>query len=218
MRGGLRNLAQAAGVAILFASPASLAAEPARIVAFGDSLTAGYGLPPEEGFVPQLQRWLGDHGAEAEVQNAGVSGDTTAGGLARIDWTLSAPADAMIVTLGGNDLLRGLPPEEARANLDAILARIEAKGLPVLLVPMLAPGNYGPDYKASFDAIYADLAARHGALLADSFLAPILALPDRQQALADYIQPDGLHPTAKGVALVVETLGPKVLELLQRTE
>mgnify|MGYP001038237709 CR=1 FL=1 len=218
MRGGLRNLAQAAGVAILFASPASLAAEPARIVAFGDSLTAGYGLPPEEGFVPQLQRWLGDHGAEAEVQNAGVSGDTTAGGLARIDWTLSAPADAMIVTLGGNDLLRGLPPEEARANLDAILARIEAKGLPVLLVPMLAPGNYGPDYKASFDAIYADLAARHGALLADPFLAPILALPDRQQALADYIQPDGLHPTAKGVSLVVETLGPKVLELLQRTE
>lgn len=218
MRGGLRNLAQAAGVAILFASPASLAAEPARIVAFGDSLTAGYGLPPEEGFVPQLQRWLGDHGAEAEVQNAGVSGDTTAGGLARIDWTLSAPADAMIVTLGGNDLLRGLPPEEARANLDAILARIEAKGLPVLLVPMLAPGNYGPDYKASFDAIYADLAARHGALLADPFLAPILALPDRQQALADYIQPDGLHPTAKGVALVVEALGPKVLELLQRTE
>lgn len=218
MRGGLRNLAQAAGVAILFASPASLAAEPARIVAFGDSLTAGYGLPPEEGFVPQLQRWLGDHGAEAEVQNAGVSGETTAGGLARIDWTLSAPADAMIVTLGGNDLLRGLPPEEARANLDAILARIEAKGLPVLLVPMLAPGNYGPDYKASFDAIYADLAARHGALLADPFLAPILALPDRQQALADYIQPDGLHPTAKGVSLVVETLGPKVLELLQRTE
>lgn len=203
---------------MLLAAPAAPAAEPARIVAFGDSLTSGYGLPPEEGFVPQLQRWLGDHGAEAEVQNAGVSGDTTAGGLARIDWTLSAPADAMIVTLGGNDLLRGLPPEEARANLDAILARVEAKGLPVLLVPMLAPGNYGPDYKASFDAIYADLAADHGAILADPFLAPILALPDRQQALADYIQPDGLHPTAKGVALVVEALGPKVLELLRRTE
>ncbi len=218
VRDGLRNLAKVAGIAILLAAPASLAAEPARIVAFGDSLTAGYGLPPEDGFVPQLQRWLGDHGAEVEVQNAGVSGDTTAGALARIDWTLSAPADAMIVTLGGNDLLRGLPPEEARANLDAILARIEAKGLPVLLVPMLAPGNYGPEYKASFDAIYADLAARHGALLADPFLAPILALPDRQQALADYIQPDGLHPTAKGVALVVEMLGPKVLELLQRVE
>ena len=214
----LRNLAKAAGIAIMLAAPALAAAEPARIVAFGDSLTSGYGLPPEDGFAAQLQRWLADHGTEAEVQNAGVSGDTTAGGLARIDWTLSAPADAMIVTLGGNDLLRGLPPEEARANLDAILARIADKGLPVLLVPMLAPGNYGPDYKASFDAIYADLAADHGAILADPFLAPILALPDRQQALADYIQPDGLHPTAKGVALVVEALGPKVLELLRRTE
>ncbi len=218
MRGGLRNLARAAGIAILLAAPASLAAAPARIVAFGDSLIAGYGLPPEDGFVAQLQRWLGDHGAEVEVQNAGVSGDTTAGGLARIDWTLAAPADAMIVTLGGNDLLRGLPPEEARANLDAILARIAEKGLPVLLVPMVAPGNYGPDYKTRFDAIYAELAAKHGAILADPFLAPILAMPDRQQALADYIQPDGLHPTAKGVAVVVETLGPKVLELLRRAE
>ncbi len=218
MRRRLRNLAGVAGIAVAISASAVAAAEPARIVAFGDSLTAGYGLPPGDGLVPQLQRWLGDHGTEAVVLNAGVSGDTTAGALARIDWTLSAPADAMIVTLGGNDLLRGLPPEEARANLDAILARADAKHLPVLLVPMLAPGNFGPDYKAAFDKIYSDLAEKHGALLAAPFFAPILALPDRQKALADYMQPDGLHPTASGVALVVEALGPRVQELLHRAE
>jgi len=209
-----RNLALAA----LLLVPLAAGAAPKDLVAFGDSLTAGYGLAPEEGFVPQLQRWLDARGEEVTVQNAGVSGDTTAGGLARIDWTLAAPVDAMIVTLGGNDLLRGIPPQEARANLDAILTRADDKGIPVLLVPMQAPGNYGPDYKADFDAIYAGLAESHGALLAEPFLAPILALPDRQQALADYVQPDGIHPNAAGVALVVEALGPKVLELLARAE
>lgn len=209
-----RNLALAA----LLLVPLAAGAAPKDLVAFGDSLTAGYGLAPEEGFVPQLQRWLDARGEEVTVQNAGVSGDTTAGGLARIDWTLAAPVDAMIITLGGNDLLRGIPPQEARANLDAILTRADDKGIPVLLVPMQAPGNYGPDYKADFDAIYAGLAESHGALLAEPFLAPILALPDRQQALADYVQPDGIHPNAAGVALVVEALGPKVLELLARAE
>ncbi len=210
----LRNLALAA----LLLAPLAARAAPKELVAFGDSLTAGYGLAPDEGFVPQLQRWLAGHGAEVTVVNAGVSGDTTAGGLARIDWTLSAPVDAMILTLGGNDLLRGIPPEEARANLDAILARTDEKGIPVLLVPMRAPGNYGQDYKDSFDAIYAGLAGKHGAILADPFLAPILSLPDRQKALADYVQADGLHPNAKGVALVVAALGPKVLELLARAK
>lgn len=209
-----RNLALAA----LLLVPVAAGAAPKSLLAFGDSLTAGYGLPPEEGFVPQLQRWLDARGEEVTVQNAGVSGDTTAGGLARIDWTLAAPVDAMILTLGGNDLLRGLPPQEARANLDAILTRAGEKGIPVLLVPMQAPGNYGPDYKADFDAIYAGLEESHGALLAEPFLAPILALSDRQQALADYVQPDGIHPNAAGVALVVEALGPKVLELLARAE
>jgi acyl-CoA thioesterase I len=185
-------------------------------VALGDSLTAGYGLSPDEGFVPQLQRWLDAHGAEASVINAGVSGDTTAGALARIDWALTPGAKAMIVMLGGNDLLRGLPPEEARANLDAILTKADAAGLPVLLVPMAAPGNYGPDYKAAFDAIYPDLAKAHGAILAAPFLAPILDLPDSQSALNTLMQADGIHPNAKGVALVVEVLGPEVLALIGR--
>ncbi|MDW4548373.1 arylesterase [Defluviimonas sp. D31] len=198
--------------------PAGAAAEPLTLLAFGDSLTAGYGLPPEEGFVQQLQGWLAEHGAEITVLNGGVSGDTTAGGLARIDWALTPEVDAMIVTLGGNDLLRGLPPEEARANLDAILDRANERRLPVLLVPMTAPGNYGPDYKAAFDAIYPDLAEAHGARLAPPFLAPILAQEDRAAAIAAYIQPDGLHPNAEGVALVVEGLGPEVLDMLDSAE
>ncbi|SPH16775.1 Esterase TesA [Defluviimonas aquaemixtae] len=193
-------------------------AESAEIIALGDSLTAGYGLPAEAGFVPQMQAWLVAEGVEAHIVNAGVSGDTTAGALARLDWALAPEADAVIVTLGGNDLLRGLPPEEARANLDTILSRIAARGLPVLLVPITAPGNYGPEYKAAFDAIYIDLAAEHGALLSEPFLAPILVLPDRQAAMTEYVQPDGLHPNAKGVALVVEALGPEVERLLARVK
>jgi acyl-CoA thioesterase-1 len=124
----------------------------------------------------------------------------------------------MIVTLGGNDLLRGLPPEEARANLDAILTRAEGAELPVLLVPMIAPGNYGPEYKAAFDAIYADLASAHGAILGEPLLKPILDQPDRQAALNDLMQPDGIHPNAKGVGLIVDVLGPEVVQLLGRVK
>ena len=210
----MRNLALA--VLLPFSSPA-IAAGP-EVVALGDSLTAGYGLSPDEGFVPQLQRWLDAHGAAAVIVNAGVSGDTTAGALARIDWALTPGAKAMIVTLGGNDLLRGLPPEEARANLDAILAKADAKGLPVLLVPMVAPGNYGPDYKAAFDAIYPDLSKAHGATLVQPFLAPIAGQPDREKALRELMQADGIHPNAKGVALVVEALGPEVVELIGKVQ
>jgi len=207
-----RNLAVA--LAVIFLGVAPAVAAPVTIVALGDSLTAGYGLPPEDGFVSQLQRWLDARGAQATVLNAGVSGDTTAGGLARTDWALVPEARAMIVTLGGNDLLRGLPPEESRANLDAILDKADARDLPVLLVPMIAPANYGPDYKASFDAIYPDLAARHGARLGTPFLGPILSMPDQAAALRDYMQPDGLHPSSAGVAIIVEALGPEVVALI----
>lgn len=202
---------------LLVAGSTAQAAGP-EVIALGDSLTAGYGLASEEGFVPQLQRWLDANGVAATVVNAGVSGDTTAAALSRIDWALAPGAKAMIVTLGGNDLLRGLPPEEARANLDAILTKADAAGLPVLLVPMDAPGNYGSDYKAAFDAIYPDLAAAHGALLAPPFLKPILDRPDRQGALNDLMQPDGIHPNAMGVLVVVEALGPEVIKLLDEVE
>lgn len=189
-------------------------AEPLTLVALGDSLTAGYGLAQEDGFVPRLQAWLVAHGADVTVLNAGVSGDTTAGGLARLDWTLTPEVDAMIVTLGGNDLLRGLDPANSRANLDAIMAGAAARNLPVLLVGMRAPGNYGPDYKAAFDAIYPALAAQYGALLAQDFFAGLGTQAPTN--FAQYMQPDGIHPNAAGVLKIVEALGPQVLDLLAR--
>lgn len=190
------------------------AADPAQVVALGDSLTAGYGLAEGEGFVPQLQAWLKAQGSEAVVVNAGVSGDTTAGGLSRLDWALEPEADALIVTLGGNDMLRGLPPAEARANLDAILTKAQKKGLPVLLVGMQAPGNWGPEYKAQFDAIYPDLAASHHVLFVDSFFGPLLNGGTDPAAIAQWMQADGIHPNVEGVKIIVAGLGPKVLELV----
>lgn len=191
-------------------------AEPVTVVALGDSLTAGYGLPEDQGFVPQLQAWLDARGADAVVENAGVSGDTTAGGLARLDWALSPEADALIVTLGGNDMLRGIPPDAARANLDAILAAARDRGLPVLLVGMAAPGNYGADYKADFDGMYPDLAAQYGALLAPNFFGPLLEGRVDAAAIQRYMQADGIHPSAEGVAGIVDGLGPQVVELVER--
>lgn len=186
------------------------------LVALGDSLTQGYGLPQEQGFVPQLQAWLRENGADVTVVNAGVSGDTSAGGLARLGWTLQGGGDAMIVALGGNDLLRGLDPAETRANIDAILTEAGAQGLPVLLIGLPAPGNYGPDYKAAFDAIWPELAEKHGALMVPNMLAGLSDVaPDQRGGL---VQPDGLHPSADGVKVIVDTLGPEVLALLERVE
>jgi acyl-CoA thioesterase-1 len=187
-----------------------------RVLALGDSLTAGYGLPQGEGFVPELQGWLDENGVAARLVNAGVSGDTTAGGLARLDWALAEGADAAIVALGGNDMLRGLPPEVARANLDGILGALAARGIPALLIGIEAPGNYGPAYKAAFDGLYADLAAEHDALLEPSFLAPLTEAAPLEQAVRRYMQPDGIHPNAEGVEVIVDAFGPRVAELLGR--
>lgn len=188
------------------------------VAALGDSLTQGYGLPQNDGFVPQLERWLNAQGVEARVLNAGVSGDTTAGGLSRVGWTLTPEVDAMIVALGGNDLLRGIDPAASRANLDGILEAADAAGVEVLLVGMSAPGNYGPEYKQAFDAMYPDLAEAHGTLYMDSFFAGLTDLPDRGAAMRDYMQADGIHPSAEGVALIVEALGPVVLDLIARAD
>ena len=185
------------------------------MVALGDSLTQGYGLPPADGFVPQLQNWLDQKGADVTVINAGVSGDTTAGGLSRLDWTLTPEVDAMIVNLGGNDLLRGIDPASSRANLEAILQTAQARGLPVMLVGLRAPGNYGPDFKAAFDAMYPDLATKYGAVSTDNFFIPLIDQATKRLS-TDYMQPDGLHPNARGVTLLVNGLGPKVLELLAK--
>ena len=183
------------------------------VLALGDSLTAGYGLPGDQGFVPQLQAFLAAKGLDVKIINAGVSGDTTAGGLSRTDWSLTPEVDAVIVNLGGNDLLRGIDPRESRANLDAILAKLKAQGLPVLLVSLRAPGNYGADFKTSFDAIYPDLAAKYGAVLADNYFVPVIN-PQTRLLDPEYMQADGIHPNAKGVAKILEALGPKVEDLL----
>ena len=190
------------------------------IVALGDSLTQGYGLAPNEGFTVQLEAWLRANGHPAVVQNAGVSGDTTAGGLARVGWALGPDADAVIVTLGGNDMLRGIDPANSRANLDGILKEATARSLPVLLVGMTAPGNFGADYKTAFDAMYPELAAQYGTLLAADFFGGLVAAgadASDPASFAAYMQPDGIHPNPEGVRLIVEGLGPKVVELLGMT-
>ncbi len=211
-RTGLSNLVAAAFFAIA-ASP--LAAEPVTIVALGDSLTQGYGLPEQEGFVPQLQAWLDGQGApEARIVNAGVSGDTTAGGLARVDWALEGDTSGVIVALGGNDLLRGLAPSETRANLDGILTEIGSRGLPAVLIGLIAPDNYGADYKASFDAIFPDLAAKHGAILVEDFFAGLSDTRDTA-AIRALMQPDGIHPNEQGVERIVGAVGPSVLDLVE---
>ncbi|MEO1239024.1 MAG: arylesterase [Pseudomonadota bacterium] len=184
----------------------------------GDSLTQGYGLVPDDGFVPQLQRWLTDQGAEVAVRNAGVSGDTTAGGLARVEWSLDDDVDAMILALGANDVLRGIAPEVARANLAGILDVAQARDLPVLLVGVVAPSNYGAEYKTAFDTIYPDLAQAYGALYYEDFLDGVTSLPDRAAALTQYVQPDGLHPNADGVALIIEAMGPSVMKLVDSVQ
>lgn len=195
---------------------AANAQETVTIAAFGDSLTQGYGLVADKGFVPQLGRWLEDQGAKVQLINAGVSGDTTAGGAARIAWTLTPEVDAVIVALGGNDLLRGLPPEEARANLTRIVETAQSAGVRVLLVGMEAPGNYGADYKAAFDAIYPDLAAKYGTLLVESFFVGLREKGDDPAAMRPFLQSDGIHPNAEGVTHIVEGLGPYVLRLIDR--
>ncbi len=185
------------------------------LVALGDSLTAGFGLAPEDGFVPQLQAWLDAQGQDVTVVNAGVSGDTTAGGLARLDWTLTPDVKAMIVTLGGNDLLRGIDPAASRANLDGILKAATGRGIRVLLVAMPAPGNYGSDYKSAFDAIFPELAAQYHVDLFPGFFAPLLGEgPADPAALTPWLQADGLHPNPAGVKRIVAGMGPAVMKLL----
>ena len=196
-------------------APVAVAAEgPVRLAALGDSLTQGYGLPEAEGLVPQLQEWLRAHGHDVIVINAGVSGDTTAGGLSRLDWTLADRPDAMIVALGGNDLLRGIDPAASRANLDAILTRLGAEGVPAMLVGLPAPGNYGPEFQQDFQAMYPELAAAHGAALYPDLLAPIAEKYATGQSYSDLMQDDHLHPSAAGVTAIVEAMGPTVAEWL----
>lgn len=210
----LRAGALAATVALSVAAmlPAQ-AAEDVHILALGDSLTAGYGLAEAEGLVPQLNAWLAENGGGITVENAGVSGDTSAGGLSRLDWALQSGAQAMIVTLGGNDLLRGLPPSQTRQNITAILSEAQKRKLPVLLIGMKAPSNLGPSFQQDFDRLYPELAAEFGTLFIDSYFNLIDPAATDPGMIRPFMQADGLHPNADGVRKIVQTLGPKVQEL-----
>ncbi|PTW59086.1 acyl-CoA thioesterase-1 [Breoghania corrubedonensis] len=177
------------------------------IVALGDSLTAGYGLDPGEGFPDQLQRALKAKGHDVNVIDAGVSGDTTSGGLARLDWSVGEKADAVILELGANDALRGVAPEETRKNLSAMLEKLKARGLPVLLAGMLAPPNMGPEYGRAFNTIYPDLARKYGVRLYPFFLDGVAGDPALNLG-------DGMHPTEAGVAVIVKRILPDVEALL----
>lgn len=188
-------------------SVAARAEAPVTILAFGDSLIAGYGLGSADGFTAKLEAALQRKGITARVINGGLSGDTSAGGLARLDWALEPKPDFAIVELGGNDGLRGLDPAQTRANLDAILAKLKAKGVPVLLAGMYAPPNMGPDYGKAFNALYPELAQKHGVLFYPFFLEGVAADPALNQ-------PDGIHPNAKGVDVIVERILPLVLKLI----
>jgi acyl-CoA thioesterase-1 len=197
----------AALVLLLLAAPVAAKERP-RIVALGDSLTAGYGLAPEEAFPAQLQARLAALGVDAEIVNAGVSGDTTAGGLARLDWVLVDKPDYVLVELGANDALRGLDPVAAKANLAKILAGIATAGAKPLLLGMLSLGNWGRAYEEKFNAIYPALAAEYKVPLYPFFLDGVAQDPALNQ-------PDGLHPNAKGVARIVERIAPFVQRCLE---
>ena len=176
------------------------------IVAFGDSLFAGYSLAQHEGLAPALDRALAKNGVEAEVVNAGVSGDTSAAGLQRLAFTLDGQArkpDLVIVGLGGNDMLRGISPEQTRQNLDSILAELKRRGIPAMLSGMVAAPNMGPDYANEFNAIYRDLAENHDVPLYPFTLDGVIGK-------AELMLGDGIHPNARGVAIIAERLAPVV--------
>jgi acyl-CoA thioesterase-1 len=180
---------------------------PMKIVALGDSLTAGYGLPDQDGFVPRLQAALVGKGVAATIGNAGVSGDTATDGLARLDWSVPEGTQAVIVELGANDMLRGVKPELTRDALDKILQRLTARHIIVMLCGMRAAPNLGADYGQSFESIYPELAAKYGALVYPFFL-------DGVAADLGLLQKDGLHPSAAGVDVIVARILPKVEELI----
>lgn len=193
--------------ALCLPSGFAAAAEPLRILALGDSLTAGFGLKPADGFTDQLQRSLEAKGVPAEILNAGVSGDTTAGGLARLGWALGDRPDMVILALGANDSLRALNPEVTRSNLMMILERLRLKKLPVLLVGIYAPPNLGREYATQFNRIYPELATQYDTLLYPFFLEGVAAHPELNQA-------DGMHPNAAGVAVMVQRITPYVMRLI----
>jgi acyl-CoA thioesterase I len=200
-----RAIAIALFALVLAAAPA--AADTMKILAFGDSLSSGFGLAPGEGFPAKLEARLRAEGLDVQVVNAGVAGDTTAGGLARLDWAVADKPDLVILELGANDALRGIDPDKVRANLDKIIAKVQASGAKLLLAGMRAPPNWGEEYQDRFDHIYPDLARAHDVTLYPFFLDGVATNPELNQ-------PDGLHPNEQGVTAVVDRIAPAVVRLI----
>lgn len=205
----LSGLVALAVFAMLSIQATQARAEAITIMALGDSLTAGYGLAPGEGFPAQLEAALIERGYDVRVLDAGVSGDTSSGGLARLDWSMDPATDAVIVELGANDALRGIDPSVTRASLDGIMSNLSDRGLPVLLAGMIAPPNMGEAYGEAFNPIYADLAETYDSVLYPFFLDGVASVPELNLS-------DGIHPTAEGIALIVERIMPYVEDLLSR--
>ncbi|WP_262693806.1 arylesterase [Kordiimonas aquimaris] len=185
-----------------------------QVLAFGDSLTAGYGLPAGDGFTDQLEVWLNQNIDESvKVINAGVSGDTSSGGRSRLDWALApvkgGKPDLVILELGANDALRGVAPEITRDNMDAMVKTLMDRGIPVLIAGMLASPSWGPDYQATFDAIFPDLKEKYDVPLYPFFL-------DGVATIASLNQEDGIHPTKEGVAIIIDKMGPYVVRALSK--
>ena len=206
----LGRLKVALALAIIQGASGATANEVCRIAVLGDSLTTAYGLAVEDGFPAQLERRLRSAGYDCAVSDAGVGGDTTAGGLARLDWALADRPSHVIVELGGNNGLRALPPEQMEQNLDAIVSRLRNDGVAVLLAGMRAPPNLGRAYGEAFEAVFARVAQRHDVPLYPFFLEGIAGD-------ARLNQPDGIHPTADGIATIVEGILPAVTAWLERT-
>ena len=196
---------------LILVSTLSLRAETITLLALGDSLTAGYGLDPTQSFPVKLEAALKAKGRDVVVVNAGVSGDTTAQGAARLDWSLTDDVDAVLVELGANDALRGLPVAQAETALDEILTKLKVKNLPTLVLGMRAPPNLGPDYGSAFETIYPKISQKHGASLYPFFLEGVAADASLNQA-------DGIHPNAKGVDEIVRRVLPDVEALLARVK
>lgn len=190
-----------------------LMAEPVEVLMLGDSLTHGYGLPVEQGLVPRLEDWLQGQGHDVSMINAGVSGDTTAGGLARIDWLLNDNLDAIVIELGANDALRGIDPVHISQNLAGMVDIARGAGLPVLLMRVPSVGNFGPAYRDAYNGAFTDVAKQDRVHLVDNFFGAFADLePVRLQQM---MQPDGIHPNAEGVAMIVDDIGPDLAKFLQ---
>ena len=201
---------------IILTAPTFCCSDP-KVFILGDSITHGFGLPEEEGLVNQLSNWFSNNGTAVSFINGGVSGDTTAGGLERLSWSLTEDISAVIVALGSNDVLRGFPPEITKENLSAMIDIAQGNKVPVLLIGTYAPGNYGEEYKSNFDAIFTDLAEEKNIAYIDSYLKPLLDEVSKGKDVMHLLQADGLHPNPNGVRVVVEYISPQLLKFLQET-